>query len=100
MDLLTSDGQLPTTGRVTGALGVDARTGEYTAFEARVAVMATGPIHFPYPRPDGPFTGGRFASLVMVWQWPSGQVPSSGRWRWVATVSSKSSSTLRKASRC
>jgi succinate dehydrogenase / fumarate reductase flavoprotein subunit len=57
IDLLTSDGQLPTGGRVVGAFGMDTRTGDCIVAEAPVTVMATGPIHFPYPRPAAPFTG-------------------------------------------
>lgn len=56
-ELLTSDGCLPTAGRVTGALGMNTRTGAVSVLEASATVMATGPVHFPYPRPDGPFTG-------------------------------------------
>jgi succinate dehydrogenase/fumarate reductase flavoprotein subunit len=56
-DLLTSDGAHPTGGGVVGALGLDTRTGALTVLEAKAVVLATGPMHFPYPRPDGPFTG-------------------------------------------
>lgn len=56
-NLLTSDGQLPTGDRVVGALGIDTRTGEPVTFAARATVLATGPMHFPYPKPASPFTG-------------------------------------------
>jgi succinate dehydrogenase/fumarate reductase flavoprotein subunit len=56
-DLLTSDGEHPTGGRVVGALALDTRTGALTRIEAKATVLATGPMHFPYPRPDSPFTG-------------------------------------------
>jgi succinate dehydrogenase/fumarate reductase flavoprotein subunit len=54
-DLLTEDGRPGS--RVTGALGIGTRTGRIVQFEARATVLATGPMHFPYPRPDAPFTG-------------------------------------------
>lgn len=50
-DLLTSDGQLPTTGRVVGAVGFHVRTGETYVMEAKATVMCTGPYKFPYPWP-------------------------------------------------
>lgn len=56
-ELLTSDGRLPTSGRVVGAFGIDTRAGSYVVVEANVTVMATGPMHFPYPKPAAPFTG-------------------------------------------
>lgn len=56
-DLLTSDGELPTAGRAVGALGINTRSGEPVVFAAQATVLATGPMHFPYPRPDSPFTG-------------------------------------------
>ncbi len=56
-ELLTSDGRLPTGDRVVGAFGIDTRAGNYLVVEANATVMATGPVHFPYPRAAGPFTG-------------------------------------------
>lgn len=55
-DLLGEDGRTPAT-RVTGALAIDTRSGRLTRLEATATVLATGPMHFPYPRPDSPFTG-------------------------------------------
>jgi succinate dehydrogenase / fumarate reductase flavoprotein subunit len=55
-DLLTEDGIEPAT-RVVGALAVNTRSGELTRIEANATVLATGPMHFPYPRPASPFTG-------------------------------------------
>ncbi len=40
--LLTSDGQCPTRGRVVGALGFDARSGEIFVIAAKATVVATG----------------------------------------------------------
>lgn len=57
LDLVTSDGLLPTEGRVTGVAAVETKSGRYVVFEAPVTVMATGPIHFPYPDAAAPFTG-------------------------------------------
>ena len=54
-DLLTSDGQHPTRGRVVGAIGVNTRSGAVHVFEARVTICATGPFHVPYPRLDRPY---------------------------------------------
>jgi succinate dehydrogenase/fumarate reductase flavoprotein subunit len=50
-DLITSDGRLPTTGRVVGAVGFGTRTGQPAAILARAVVMCTGPYKFPYPHP-------------------------------------------------
>lgn len=43
-DLLTSDGQLPTEGRVVGAVGLETRTGEFRIYRAKTVVLATGAI--------------------------------------------------------
>lgn len=50
-DLLTSDGQLPTTGGVTGALGFDARSGQFAAFQAKAVVFAGGSLGQRIGRP-------------------------------------------------
>lgn len=50
-ELLTSDGQLPTGGRVVGAAGFHTRTGEVHEIAARATVVCTGPYKFPYPWP-------------------------------------------------
>ncbi|MDP2720289.1 MAG: FAD-dependent oxidoreductase, partial [Dehalococcoidia bacterium] len=42
-ELLTSDGQHPTEGRVTGAVGFNTQTGEFFIIKAGVTVMAAGP---------------------------------------------------------
>lgn len=44
-DLLTSDGKLPTSGSVIGAIGFNTRTGETLVFESKAVIIATGPIH-------------------------------------------------------
>ena len=49
--LLTSDGKLPTEGRVVGAVGFHVRSGEIYAIQAKATVMCTGPYKFPYPWP-------------------------------------------------
>ncbi|MEE8449405.1 MAG: FAD-binding protein [Thermodesulfobacteriota bacterium] len=41
-ELLTSDGQHPSNGRVVGALGIHGRSGEAIAFKAKAVVLATG----------------------------------------------------------
>ncbi len=41
-DLLTSDGELPTKGRIVGAVGFNIRTGKFYVFRARATVIATG----------------------------------------------------------
>lgn len=41
-DLLTSDGQHPTKGRVTGAVGMHTRSGEFLVFNAGAVIIATG----------------------------------------------------------
>ena len=41
-DLLTSDGQLPTKGRVIGSIGFNIRTGKFYIFKAKATVIATG----------------------------------------------------------
>ncbi len=50
-ELLTSDGKLPTEGRVVGALGFHVRTGETYVIQAKATVVCTGPYKFPYPWP-------------------------------------------------
>jgi len=49
--LLTSDGKLPTEGRVIGAVGFHVRTGAIYALHAKATVMCAGPYKFPYPWP-------------------------------------------------
>jgi succinate dehydrogenase/fumarate reductase flavoprotein subunit len=49
--LLTSDGELPTGGRVIGATGFHVRTGEMHTIHAKSTIMCTGPYKFPYPWP-------------------------------------------------
>lgn len=41
-DFLTSDGELPTSGRVVGAVGFHIRTGKFYIFKAKAIVVATG----------------------------------------------------------
>ncbi len=43
-ELLTSDGEYPTSGRVTGAVGFNIVDGQCFIFKARAVVIATGPI--------------------------------------------------------
>jgi succinate dehydrogenase / fumarate reductase flavoprotein subunit len=43
-ELLTSDGEYPTSGRVTGAVGFDSVTGEFVTIKAKAVVIATGPM--------------------------------------------------------
>ena len=50
-ELLTSDGELPTRGRVVGACGFHTRTGEIHEIVANATVVCTGPYKFPYPWP-------------------------------------------------
>ena len=41
-DLLTSDGELPTDGRVVGAVGFNVRNGKFYLFKSKATVIATG----------------------------------------------------------
>lgn len=41
-DLLTSDGELPTSGRIVGAVGFNIRDGKLHVFKARATIIATG----------------------------------------------------------
>ena len=50
-ELLTSDGRLPTEGKVVGVAGFHVRTGEIYVIHAKATVMCTGPYKFPYPWP-------------------------------------------------
>ncbi|MEE8448744.1 MAG: FAD-binding protein [Thermodesulfobacteriota bacterium] len=43
-DLLTSDGQHPTQGRVVGAVGINTRDGQFVAFKAKEVFLSTGYI--------------------------------------------------------
>lgn len=45
-DLLTSDGVLPTQGRVVGALGIHGRTGKLSIFKAKAVFLSTGVVGF------------------------------------------------------
>ncbi len=53
--LLTSDGELPTGGAVTGAIGFGTRTGQCHVFRSKAVIMATGPFGIPYNRYDKSF---------------------------------------------
>jgi succinate dehydrogenase / fumarate reductase, flavoprotein subunit len=48
VDLLTSDGQHPTRGQVTGALGLNTVTGELFVFRAKAVILGTGLIGSKY----------------------------------------------------
>jgi succinate dehydrogenase/fumarate reductase flavoprotein subunit len=52
-DLLTSDGNHPTSENVIGAIGIDTRTGQVHVFTSKAVIMCTGPYKFPYPWPGG-----------------------------------------------
>ena len=54
-ELLTSDGRLPTDGRVIGAVGFHTRTGEVYELLANATVVCTGPYKFPYPGREAPW---------------------------------------------
>ena len=41
-DLLTSDGQLPTSGSVVGAVGIHTQTGKLLVFKAKAVILTTG----------------------------------------------------------
>ncbi len=56
-DLLTSDGRLPTRGRVVGALGVSGREHEVHVCEAKSVVMCAGGFNFGYKQPGQWFAG-------------------------------------------
>lgn len=43
-DLLASDGQHPTSGRIVGAVGIQTRSGELVTFKARAVILSTGVI--------------------------------------------------------
>ena len=47
-DLLTSDGELPTKGRVVGAVGFHVRKGKVYVFKAKAVVVATGSVDSVY----------------------------------------------------
>lgn len=49
--LLSSDGKLPTEGKVVGAVGFETRTGEIHLIQAKATILCTGPYKFPYPWP-------------------------------------------------
>lgn len=57
IDLLTSDGKLPTQGQVIGALGVCTRTAEIYVFNAKSVIICAGGYSFPYSRMGTPFPG-------------------------------------------
>lgn len=44
-ELLTSDGRLPTSGSVIGAIGFDTRTGEVIVIRSKSVIIASGPIY-------------------------------------------------------
>lgn len=49
-DLLTSDGELPTAGRIVGAVGFNTRTGKFFIFRSKATIIATGPTRSVFPR--------------------------------------------------
>lgn len=53
-DLLTSDGEQPTGGRVIGAVGINTRSAEIGIFRAKAVVMCAGGYNIPYPMPGEP----------------------------------------------
>lgn len=56
-DLLTSDGTLPTEGRVIGAFGVSGREDEIHVCRAKAVVMCAGGFNFGYKKPGMNFAG-------------------------------------------
>jgi len=56
-DLLTSDGKLPTEGRVVGALGVSGRENEIHVFQAKSVMMCAGGFNYGYKKPSQWFAG-------------------------------------------
>ncbi len=48
-DLLTSDGELPTNGRIVGAVGFNIRTGKFYIFKSKATIIATGPTYIAFP---------------------------------------------------
>jgi succinate dehydrogenase/fumarate reductase flavoprotein subunit len=60
-ELVTSDAMLPTAGRVCGAVGFDARSGQPVAVQAKTVILATGPQSFKGFRPIDNVTGDGFA---------------------------------------
>jgi fumarate reductase (CoM/CoB) subunit A len=57
-ELLTSDGALPTKGRVTGAIGFSLRTGKLHIFEAKVIILCAGGVALSRSRGLSPFVLG------------------------------------------
>ena len=56
-ELLTSDGQHPTGGRVVGAVGFDVIEGALHVIRAKTTILCTGPVHIPYPKAGAGFHG-------------------------------------------
>lgn len=57
IDLLTSDGQLPTGGEVVGALGVSGRNDEIHVCRAKAVILCAGGFNFGYKKPGQLFAG-------------------------------------------
>ncbi|MCL4518467.1 MAG: FAD-binding protein, partial [Thaumarchaeota archaeon] len=56
VDLLTSDGKLPTGGCAVGAIGFDTRTAKIHVFQSRSIIVCAGGFGFPYPKIGTPLT--------------------------------------------
>ena len=56
-DLLTSDGMLPTSGEVIGAIGINTRSADVLVFSAKAVIICAGGFSVPYPHPGEPLTG-------------------------------------------
>lgn len=57
-DLLSSDGELPTWGSITGAVGFHIRTGKFYVFKAKATIIATGSTAAAYLRMSMPNLSG------------------------------------------
>jgi succinate dehydrogenase/fumarate reductase flavoprotein subunit len=66
VDLLTSDEQYPTAGRVNGGVGFDTRTGQIHVFHAGATVLASGPINVKGYNPIDNDTGDGTAMALRV----------------------------------
>ncbi|MBI4331251.1 MAG: FAD-dependent oxidoreductase [Chloroflexi bacterium] len=57
-DLLTSDGQLPTTGKVVGAIGLDTATGDIYVVRSKATILCCGAWKLPYAEHVPHYQGG------------------------------------------
>jgi succinate dehydrogenase/fumarate reductase flavoprotein subunit len=64
-DLLTSDGEVPTGGRITGAVGFNIKNGKVYWFKSKATIIATGSTRLILPRMNMPSLSGDGVAMAV-----------------------------------